>query len=225
VDGTNNSRRFSTNDFVGRIIMRPGKINHFGELALCAIAVVLLGSCATPQKKEVTLIQNSTATGVFREVRSGESDEEGLVDLLIRASIKTPVAGFHLFESKAHLHGKPGYPFIFNIDGQAATWKIDGITGDGKDPDDKEGNGPEVGLGVRYVMEERIRLAPGTHKVFFCLPEENYITENVIRLEEGRVNVLEYRPLYQKPGRGIRYDFHHGIARYEVFLNGSPIGP
>jgi hypothetical protein len=183
------------------------------------------GSCATPQKKDVTLIENSTATGMFREIQNGEAVEKGLADLLIRASIKTPVAGFHLFESKSHLHGKPGYPFIFNLDGQAVTWKVDGVTGDGADVAGKQGDGPEVGLGVRYVMEKRIRLSPGPRRVFFYLPEEDHVTENAISLEEGRMNVLEYRPLYQKPGRGIRYDFHHGIARYEVFLNGGPIGP
>ena len=204
--------------------MKPRKLNRLGELALCAIAVVVLGSCGTAQK-EIMLKQNSTAAGVFREVQKDEPREKETVELLIRASIKTPLAGFHLFESKTHLHGKPGYPFIFNIDGQAVTWKVDGVTEGGTDIAGKQRDGPEVGLGVRYIMEKRIRLAPGPHRVFFCLPEEDHVTESAIQLEEGKVNVLEYRPFYRKPGRGIRNDFLHGIARYEVFLNGSLIVP
>jgi hypothetical protein len=203
--------------------MKYIKINRISNFALYAVLIVALGACAATQKKEMTLKQSSTATDVFREVQNGEAAEKGLVDLVIRASVKTPVAGFHFFETETHLHGKPGYPFLFNIDGQAATWKVDGVTGDGRDVAGKDKDGPEVGLGVKYVMEKRIRLAPGSHRVFFSLPDENYFTENAIMLKGGMVNVLEYRPVYRKPSRGNRRDFEHGVEGCEVFLNSSRI--
>lgn len=202
--------------------MKHRKINQLGNLTLCAIVVVVLGACATAQN-EIMLKQNSTATGVFREVQNEEPRYKGTGDLLITASIKTPVAGYHFFETKTHLHGKPGYPFLLNIDGQAVVWKAAGVTEDAMQPGWAQEAGPEAGPGVRYVVEKRIRLAPGSHTVFFALPEEDYFTQNVIRLEEGRVNILEFRPIYSKSGRGLTENFLYGIKQYEVFLNGNRI--
>ncbi len=47
----------------------------------------------------------------------------------------------------------------------------------------------------------------------------------MILLEKGMMNVLEYRPVYRKPSRGIKREFEHGVEKYEVFLNGGRIGP
>lgn len=41
----------------------------------------------------------------------------GFVDLTINAQIKTHLEGWYLLECKNSLHGKPEYPFLFNIDG------------------------------------------------------------------------------------------------------------
>ncbi len=200
--------------------MKTRKIDRLGGIVLCIMTIFALVACAKVQK-ETMLKQESTSAGVFREVQKGEPWEKGKGDLLIRASLKTPVAGFHLFEIKTHLHGKPDYPFLINIDGQAGLWKADRITEDLSESGGTEEKGPEAGPGVRYVLEKTIRLAPGSHTVFFALPEDGYFIQNIIQVEEGRANVLEYRPLYRKHSKGVTENFEHGVARYEVYLNGS----
>jgi hypothetical protein len=212
-------------DHIRRRRMKYKNFNRLMTFALYAIMVTVLGACATAQKKEITLNQSSTATGVFQQIQNGEAAKEGSVDLLIKVSIKTPVSGYHLFESKDHLHGKPGYPFLFNIDGQAVVWKADKITEDLPGSGGSLQQGPDTGPGVKYVIEKTIRLLPGSHRVFFALPEENYFTQKIIDVKKEGANVLEYRPIYRKPSRGITENFENGVSMYEVYSNGSPIGP
>ncbi|MDP2156637.1 MAG: hypothetical protein Q8K68_02875, partial [Nitrospirota bacterium] len=84
-----------------------------------------------------------------------------------------------MLESKESLHGKVKYPFVVNIDGQAARWEVDGVK-DVKpayDADGKTSRDPEAGEGFRYVLEKKIRLRAGSHRVFFGLPEDNFSIE------------------------------------------------
>ena len=46
---------------------------------------------------------------------------------LIRTHIKTHLEGHYILEPGDSLHGKSGYPFIFNIDGQGIVWKVIGV--------------------------------------------------------------------------------------------------
>ena len=195
---------------------------QLGKGVLCILLIAGLAACTTAQK-QIALRQNSTATEVFEEVQDQVPPAKNVTDLLIKASIKTPVFGHHLFESETHRHGKPGYPFVFNVDGQGIMWKVDdGYEGPSPDAEN-QAKGPETGEGFRYLLAKRIRLAPGSHTIFLGLPDEDYFTQNTIDIGIDRVNVLEYRPVYRKTGRGIASHFLHGIKAYELYLNGTRI--
>jgi hypothetical protein len=203
--------------------MKPKRISVWGKGALCTLLLFLLSACVTAQK-EIALKQNSTATGVFKEIQDGAPTPKDVTDLVIKASIKTPVSGYHLFESEKHRHGKPNYPFVFNVDGQAVVWEVDGVPEITSQEGEDKARGPEAGEGFRYLLEKRIHLAPNSHTVFFGLPDEDCRTENMIEIEKNRVNVLEYRPVYGKTGRAISPHFLYGIKGLEVYLNGTRIG-
>ncbi|MDD5169969.1 MAG: hypothetical protein PHN75_14220, partial [Syntrophales bacterium] len=71
----------------------------------------------------------SERNDVFTEIQpEALLPAEGFSDLSIRVQIKTHVEGYYLLESKDDLHGKPRYPFMFNIDGQMITWEAAGKT-------------------------------------------------------------------------------------------------
>ena len=55
---------------------------------------------------------------------------------------------------------------------------------------------PEAGTGVSYILERKIRLREGVHKVYFVLPEDDYIVAADITLRSGEDAVLEFKPLY-----------------------------
>jgi hypothetical protein len=60
--------------------------------------------------------------------------------------------------------------------------------------------------------------------VFFGLPEEDYAVEVEIALEEGKMSVLEFRPVYRYKTEPTRIPtFLRGVERYDVFLNGQPV--
>jgi hypothetical protein len=56
----------------------------------------------------------------------------------------------------------------------------------------------------------------------FGLPFEDYYTEVKVSLKEGELHNLEFQPVYAMGRRGV-HTFHHGIKRYEVFLDGTQI--
>jgi hypothetical protein len=147
---------------------------------------------------------------------------KGFVDLTITSSIKTHLEGFYLLESKDSLHGKPGYPFVLNIDGQAVTWKVDGQEEDTPPYDESGKISPEGGDGMRYNLQKKILLRVGAHNVFFALPEEELLLRFEFELQAGKSNVLEFRPVYRHHGKQPRH-FSHGVAEVEVVLNGNVI--
>lgn len=181
----------------------------------------LLGCGATA--KLITAKSQSERADVFTEMTDTGAKPQGYIDLVVKANIKTHVEGYHSDESGKNLHGKPGYPFVLNIDGQAVVWKVDGQ----KDVDpayDEQGNtsrDPEAGTGVSYILERKIRLREGAHKVFFVLPEDDYIVDADITLRSGEEAVLEFKPLYWH--KHIPYHiptFLKGVRKYEIYLNG-----
>ena len=190
----------------------------YGIVALCAM---LLMSCGTASK-EIMLKSQSARTDVFQEVQQGAPAPREFVGLTIRSSIKTHLEGYYLFESKESLHGKAGYPFLINIDGQAVTWKVDGQE-EHTPPYDESGKiSSEGGEGMRYNLEKTILIRAGSHKLFFALPEEKLSLRFEFALKAGDSHVLEFRPVYRHHGKQPRH-FFRGVSGFEVLLNGDAI--
>ena len=99
------------------------------KLMVCAVTVVLifgLSGCVNTTKTIVSKSQ-SERTDVFKEVSASDVTPAAFADLLIKANIKTHIAGYFIAESNNQAHGKPTYPFLFNIDGQAVVWNAPGV--------------------------------------------------------------------------------------------------
>ncbi|TSA10475.1 MAG: hypothetical protein D4R73_05210 [Deltaproteobacteria bacterium] len=184
----------------------------------------LLG-CGTTAK-EIQARSQSEKADIFTEVKDGGTIPNGFAELTIKANIKTHIEGYYILESIESLHGKEKYPFLVNIDGQAARWEVDGIKDikPAYDSDGKTSRDPEAREGFKYVLEKKLRLHAGTHKVFFGLPEDNYSTEVEISLKEGETNTLEFKPIYRTKRIPTRIPtFMKGIDKYEVFLNDKQV--
>ena len=187
-------------------------------LVMCLI-LIWCGTAA----KTIRVKSQTERTDVFTVLKNADAPAQGFAVLTIKATIKTHLAGYYALESKDSLHGKPGYPFLINIDGQAETWKVDGqreslplYHKDGKTSHD-----PDAGEGIKYVLEKRLRLNAGIHKVFIGLPGDDYFKEIEISLTEGDTYTLEFRPVYKYKTRPTRIPrFEKGIKEFEVFLNG-----
>ncbi len=178
-----------------------------------------LGGCGSAVKR-ITAESQSIRTDVFTEIKDEQPPPEGTINLTTRASIKMPPEGYYILES--HSYVKEGYSFLFNIDGQAIIWKIEGKSEITPRWDENGKIIPEGGQGIRYVLDKKIRLRPGSHHLFFGLPEEKYYTEFEFFLREGEPHTLEFRPLYAMSRKGVR-SFYHGIKSCEVFLDGAHI--
>lgn len=186
---------------------------------------IVFAGCGTTAK-EIQMRSQSEKTDIFAEVKDGDTSPKGFADLTIRASLKTHLEGRYILESKESLHGKQGYPFLLNIDGQAALWKVDGVKDSrpAYDGNGKTSHDPEAREGMKYNLEKRVRLAAGTHKVFLGFPEENFFAEVEVTLTEGGENILEFKPVYRHKTHPTRIPtFLKGIKEYEAYLNGNKI--
>jgi len=192
---------------------------------VAALSGLSLIGCGTTAK-EIQARSHGERTDIFTEVRDEGTIPKGFAELTIKADIKTHVEGYYILESKESLHGRQTYPFVVNIDGQAALWEIVGIR-DVKpayDADGKTSHDPEAGEGLKYILENKIRLNAGSHRVFFCLPEDKYYAEVEISLKDGEVGILEFKPIYRTKNIPIRIPtFMKGIDKYEGFLNNEKI--
>ena len=193
---------------------------RYSVLAICGIFLL---SCGTALK-EIALKSQSERTDIFKEVQGGEPIAREFVELTITSSIKTHLEGYYLLESKKSLHGKVGYPFVINIDGQAATWKVDGQKESTPTYDERGTRSPEGGEGMRYNLHKKILLRAGSHRIFFALPEEDLFLQFELTLREGESNILELRPVYKARVKQPHH-FLHGVSRCEVLLNGNAIKP
>jgi hypothetical protein len=182
----------------------------------------VLASCSTVSK-EIKTKAHGEKVDVFREVKEWEVVPQGFADLMIKASIKTHLEGHYLLELKKTFHGKPGYPFLINLGGQATTWKVDGQQEVMPDYDKKGRRNPERGEGMKYILEKRIRLKSGSHKIFFGLPSENYFKEIEITLKDRHQHILEFKPIYRTSRRNVP-GFLSGVKEFEVFLDGIAVG-
>lgn len=184
-----------------------------------------LHGCGTAAK-EIQARSQSEKTDIFTEVKNGGPIPKGAAELVIKANIKTHVEGYYALESGKSAHGKQRYPFLLNIDGQAAQWDVAGIKDikPANDADGKTSLDPEAREGFKYVLEKKLRLHAGTYKVFFGLPEDNYSNEIEISLKEGETSTLEFKPIYRTKRIPTRIPtFMKGIDKYEVFLKGEQI--
>ena len=93
-------------------------------LLVVSVAGVLLAGCVTTSQFMKARSQGARAD-VFEEVGEKDTVPGEYALLEFRASIKTHTEGFYLLESRDSLHGKKGYPFVLNIDGQAVVWEVD----------------------------------------------------------------------------------------------------
>lgn len=194
--------------------------NHTVYIAV-VLAIAVLAGCSGAAKV-IDAKSRSERTDVFTEAAAG-ARPQGFVDVVVKANIKTHEAGYYIAESSKSLHGKPGYPFVLNIDGQAMVWKVDGQK-DVKpayDENGKTSKDPEARTGLKYLLEKKLWLRPGPHKVYFGLPEDRYILEADISVGDVGESVLEFKPVYRYKTRPTRIPtFLEGIHAYEVYLNG-----
>jgi hypothetical protein len=169
----------------------------------------------------ISRMSNSERTDAFTEVPAGGAVPSGYADVVIKASLKTPMAGYYLLESKESSHGKAVYPFLINIDGQAVLWQVEGRKHVfPKYVDDKTSHDPEAGEGMKYMLEKNVRLAAGSHRLFLGLPEESYYATADISVKSGGLYVLEFKPEYRYKTEPTRIPtFLKGINKYEIYVN------
>jgi uncharacterized protein YceK len=186
-----------------------------------ALLVALLSGCGSALK-EINTKSLSTRSDVFVEIKNDEAIPGGYANVIIKVSIKTPLTGYYLWESNDSFSGKPGFPFVFNIDGQAAVWKIDGQEESTSPYDEKGERTPDGGKGIRYILDKKIGLVAGSHKLFLGVPEDEYAREFVIFVKDG-VSILEFKPVYRGDHQRTAPSFLNGIHSFELFYDGSPV--
>jgi len=192
---------------------------HSFTVALILLLVLITGSLGCGGRAGPA-VRGQQGTGVFSEPRDGGRPPEGMVDLTIEASVKTPTPEHYLLESRPLPPGG-GFPFELNVDGQEIVWNVEGAR-ESTSMYVPSGRLPEGGEGIRYVLKKTIRLPAGPHHVFFGVPDDDYWTEVKVSLEEDMRHTLEFRPIYAMGRRGYR-DFFHGISRTVVYLDGVRI--
>ena len=197
----------------------------YSRFILVALVLIVMTGCGAAAKT-IAARSASERTDVFTEVAGTETIPAGYADVGITVAIKTHLEGYYKGESKETAHGKESYPFLFNIDGQAIVWKAAGqkhvlpkYEADGRTSHD-----PEAGEGMKYVLNKKIRLRAGQHKLFFGLPEDDYYLEADIVLPEGKASNLELKPKYWHKHIPTRIPtFLKGVSRYDLSLNGTAI--
>ena len=188
---------------------------HEKWMILVTIGITLAGCGAAT--KEIARMSQSEKTGVFNEVISEGPAPAGYADVIIRSSVKTPVAGYYPVEAK---RSAAAYPFVVNIDDQAVQWQVEGQKHvlpeyvDGKTSRD-----PEAGEGMIYTLEKKVRLAAGSHRVFLGLPEESQFTTKDISVKSGGLYTLEFRPEYRYKTHPTRIPtFLKGVDKFDVMF-------
>jgi hypothetical protein len=196
-------------------------MNRTSIILFSALLVALLSGCGSALE-QINAKSLSTRSDVFVEIKDDEAIPTGYSTVIIKVSIKTQPTGYYLWESNDSFSGKPGFPFVFNIDGQAALWKIDGQQEITSPYDEKGVRIPDGGRGMRYILNKKIRLATGSHKLFLGVPDDEYAQEFVILVKDG-VSTLEFKPVYRGDHQRTAPSFFNGIHSFELFCDGSPI--
>jgi len=188
------------------------------------LLIVVLSGCGAAART-IAARSASERSDVFTEVVGNEAAPSGYTDVLITASIKTHLEGYYLGESKNSAHGKGAYSFLINIDGQAALWKAEGKRHELPSYEDgKTSRDPEAGEGIKYVLNKKIRLRPGSHRLFFGSPEDDFYREVVINVKEGEAQTLEFKPVYQYKTFPTRIPtYMKGVSHVDILVNGNPV--
>jgi hypothetical protein len=72
---------------------------------------------------------------------------------------------------------------------------------------------------MKYILEKKVRLATGSHKVFFGLPDEPYYTTADISVKSGGLYVLEFKPDFRYKTVPTRIPtFLKGVDKFEVMF-------
>jgi hypothetical protein len=161
-------------------------------LIIIVLSYLSLWGCAA--SREIKAKSTSQRTDVFSEVIDGDSPPSGFCDLEIVAQFKTTPPGYYPLESK-----NPAiYSFVINIDGQSVTWDVSGK------PDNTPrfgANGQrtiEGGEGMRYYLQNKLRLLCGQHNVFFALSSENIFKVVEAALKKDKMSLLRFNPVYNR---------------------------
>ena len=193
----------------------------------CVVVVLMLALISGCGAAARTIAGKSASekSDVFTEVAGNEAAPSGYADVLITANIKTHLEGYYPGESKSSAHGKEAYPFLINIDGQAILWKAEGKRHElPRYVDGKTSRDPEAGEGINYVLNKKIRLRPGSHKLFFGLPEDDYFLEVVINVKESEAQTMEFKPVYKYTTLPTRVPtYMKGVSHYDILVNGNPV--
>jgi len=182
----------------------------------------ITGCAGTPRIIGSKLSEN--VKGVFNEWKENGTLKPGESVLFINTSFKTHAEDIHYFylETKKSPHGKPSYRVLVNIDGQPVVWTMQGAR-ESKPVYNEAGKRiphPEAGDGIRYVLDKKLLIAPGKHRVFFSLPDDGYYKEFGINVQKGDGNFLELRPVYQIQHRKPRVrSFLSEIEIFRVYYN------
>lgn len=197
-------------------------MNKPAQFLLATSMVLILAGCGATAK-EIKRMSLSERSDIFTEVVPEGPIPTGYADLVIRASLKTPLSSYYPLESKRSGQEREFYPFLVNIDGQAVLWQVQGQKHDlPAYVDDKTSHDPEAGIGMRYVLEKKIRLAAGRHRVFFGLPDELYDMTVDITLGNGGLYALEFTPDYNYKTLPTRIPTYlKGLHNYGVVFKES----
>ncbi|MBN1381198.1 MAG: hypothetical protein JXA41_05960 [Deltaproteobacteria bacterium] len=201
------------------------KLFALGGVVLLA---VLFSGCGEMLHREIVVQSQSARSDIFAEVDKDAPVPAEFGAVQIKASIKTRHKGYYASNLGTPNVGKSGFPFLLNIDGQAAEWKIDGE----KENTPRFEKGmlmPEGGEGMRYILNKTIRVKKGPHRVFFGLSRDNIIQEFDLNIKEGP-STLEIIPVYKSdPIIDIRRpenneaSYAYGIKRLDVYYDGERI--
>ena len=207
---------------------------------MLAIYGIILGSCGTALHNTIRTNATDKRANVFSEINDQGDPSQGFADVVVRASIKTNDETNSLIESKGIYNGENEYTFSLKIDGQSIIWRVMGERESIDHGDEKDINHQEYGKGIRYVLDKKIRVAEGNHRVVFTIPGKNYLTKQAaINIKAEGKYILEFKPKYKslcvtthikrrhpKPSyscdRG-KITFSAGIKDFEISLNGNKI--
>src|SRR6266540_6109365 len=189
------------------------------QLVIAIMMVAILTGCGAATG-EIRKMSRSGRTDVFTEIASEGPAPAGYADVIIKASLKTPLAGYYPFERQGYAPGKALCSFLVNIDGQAILWQVQGHQHQlPKYVDGKTSRDPEAGEGMKYVLEKKVRLAVGSYNVFFSLPDETYHSTTNISVKDGGLYVLEFQPNYRYKTLPTRIPtFLKGVNKFEIMV-------
>lgn len=197
-------------------------MNTSMRILFALVSSIILGCATRPSIIDQKLAENNK--GAFTEYNGGPVPADKSI-LNIKATLKThkDTDGSYWFEKKNCPHGKPAYRFLLNIDGQSIVWTIDGKMENLPEyhPDGKPNRDPDAGEGIKYILDKRIAVSPGKHRLFFSLVDESLCKELNIIIQKGHEHYFEMKPLYRNHSRLQKWPSFQGeLQSVEVHFDG-----